>query len=133
MSVRSYQDLDIWKKSMLLTKHIYQITENFPSTERYRLTDQLCRAAISVPSNIAEGSSRKSTKEFIRYIHIAYGSLAEMETQLLLACELGYLKQPLIQQHCKEISELGKMMNGLLKTLTTKLTELRTLNSELIA
>jgi four helix bundle protein len=88
---RSYRDLDVWKLSIELVKEIYQVTAKFPPTEMYGLTNQLRRAAISIPSNIAEGQGRNSFKEFKQFLAIALGSLAELETQLIISHEIGYL------------------------------------------
>ena len=85
-----YKELDVWKKSIEFVESIYKATAKFPDEERFGLTNQLRRAAISIPSNIAEGSARQSDKEFIRFLFIAYGSSAEIETQLIIAKNLGF-------------------------------------------
>src|SRR5688572_15690116 len=89
--IRSYKDLIAWQKAMDLAALVYESIAGFPGDERYGLTSQIKRSAVSIPSNLAEGSSRRSTPEFLRYINIATGSLAELETQLLLANRLSYL------------------------------------------
>jgi len=91
-TLRSYRDLQVWKASMDFVVEVYKITEKFPNTEMYGLTSQLRRCSVSIPSNIAEGSSRKNTKEFIQFLYISNGSLSEAETQLQIAQRLGYLK-----------------------------------------
>ena len=88
---RSFRDLDVWKLSIEFVKSIYQITNKFPNSEIYGLTSQLRRSAISIPSNIAEGQGRNSSKEFRQFLAIALGSLAELETQVIIAKEIGYL------------------------------------------
>jgi four helix bundle protein len=88
---RSYKDLEVWQVSMELVKAIYQITAKFPSSERFGLTQQIRRAAISIPSNVAEGQFRNSSKEFKQFLSIALGSAAELETQLIIAREIDYL------------------------------------------
>jgi four helix bundle protein len=88
--MKSHRDLDAWKRAMALARNVYAATQAFPPDERFGLTNQLRRAAVSVPSNIAEGAARGSPVEFIRFLHISLGSLAEVETQLLLASDLGY-------------------------------------------
>ena len=118
--IKSFKDLEIWKRSMALTKEIYQISEAFPKTEIYGLTNQLRRAAISIPSNIAEGHTRRYTKEFIQFLYVALGSLAEVETLLVLAVELKYVYEDKILPLQKEIEELGKMINALLARLKAR-------------
>jgi four helix bundle protein len=88
---RSYTDLEVWQVSLELVKAIYQITGKFPSSERFGLTQQVRRAAVSIPSNIAEGQFRNSTKEFKQFLSIALGSAAELETQLIIARDIDYL------------------------------------------
>ncbi len=116
--VSSFRDLDVWKKSMELSVDIYNITQSFPSTELYGLTSQLRRAAVSVASNIAEGSGRSSTKEFLQFLNIANGSLAEIETQLELAYRLNYIQSIEIQPN---INHIRSMIFGLIRSLRKKL------------
>ena len=118
--IKSFKDLEIWKRSIRLAKEIYQISEAFPKTELYSLTNQLRRAAISIPSNIAEGHTRKYTKEFRQFLYVALGSLAEVETLLVLSVELKCIHQDKILPLQKEIEELGKMINALLSRLKSK-------------
>lgn len=87
----NHKDLDVWKKSMDLVEGVYALTKSFPDDERFGLTNQIRRAAVSVPSNIAEGSARKSDKELIQFVYIALGSLLELETQYLIAIRLNYI------------------------------------------
>jgi len=86
--IKNHKDLEVWKKSMDLVSNIYKITEPFPNKELYGLTNQIRRAAVSVPSNIAEGAARSSKKEFIQFLYIALGSLSELETQIIIANSL---------------------------------------------
>jgi four helix bundle protein len=88
---RSYKDLEVWQVSLELVKDIYEITGKFPSPERFGLTQQIRRAAVSIPSNIAEGQFRNSSKEFKQFLSVALGSAAELDTQLILAREINYL------------------------------------------
>ncbi|MEK7242082.1 MAG: four helix bundle protein [Planctomycetota bacterium] len=118
--IKSFRDLEIWKRSISLAKKIYQISEAFPKTELYGLTTQLRRAAISIPSNIAEGHTRRHTKEFRQFLHVALGSLAEVETLLVLAIELKFIQQESAVPLQKEIEELSKMTNALLSKLKSK-------------
>jgi len=100
----SFKELIVWKKSMALVKQIYAITEKFPSKELYGLSSQLRRAAVSVPSNIAEGQSRFSKPEFKHFLLIARGSLAEIETQCILAHDLGFMSDKVSKSlHCKSM------------------------------
>lgn len=97
MQVKSYRDLIVWQKSIDLVEMVYQATKTFPKEELYGLTNQLRRAAVSVPSNIAEGHARKSTAEFRNFLSIARGSLAEVETQLLIDRRLGYVNKQRVE------------------------------------
>jgi four helix bundle protein len=92
VSFRSYQDLQVWRVGMDMVEEIYRLTQSFPKKEVYALSSQMQRAAVSIPANIAEGHARDSTKEFLHYISIALGSLAELETHLILAGRLSYLE-----------------------------------------
>lgn len=112
--VRTHKDLDVWKEAMALTKGIYSLTRDFPKEEIYGLVSQMRRSAISVPSNIAEGAARGSRKDFIRFLYIAQGSLAELETQTLLARDLGFTNN---DEADKSIDKVGRMLTGLIKAL----------------
>ena len=116
MRMRSYEDLLVWQKSMLLAKKVYLSQRGLPKEEVYGLGDQIRRAVVSVPSNIAEGFGRGSDSEFKRFLAIARGSLFEVKTQLQLASELGFLQ--LESELMQLIDEVGKLIAGLSKTLT---------------
>ena len=88
-----HKDLDVWKKGMELVERVYSMSRAFPDSERFGLTSQIRRAAVSIPSNIAEGAARKSDKELLQFLSIAIGSLAELETQYLIAIRLGFLEK----------------------------------------
>ncbi|MGO2103673.1 MAG: four helix bundle protein [Psychroflexus halocasei] len=110
-----YKELDAWKESMKLVKLVYEITQNFPDEEKYGLVSQLRRASVSIPSNIAEGCSRSSNKEYKRFVEIALGSILELETQLIIATELNFLqKENLIFD---KIENTIKIINGLIRFL----------------
>jgi four helix bundle protein len=106
---------------MRLTAEVYRLTASFPKYEVYGLSSQLQRAAVSIPSNIAEGNKRESTKEYLHHISIAFGSLAEVETQLLLAAELKHSNSQQIEPLLILADELGKMLSGLRRSLRAKL------------
>jgi four helix bundle protein len=112
--------LDVWHKAIELTDAIYSMTSEFPQGERFGLTSQMRRAAVSVASNIAEGSSRVSTTDFLRFIEIAYGSLMELVTQCLIAKRQGFLSQQSYDQARLESEQLARMLSGLRASLSTK-------------
>lgn len=119
--VSGYKELDVWNLAMQLVEEVYKLTDNFPKKEQYRLVDQLCRAAVSVPSNIAEGSKRHTTKEFLRFLGIAQGSLAEVETQLIIAFRLNYIVQMELDNLLQIAQILGKKMHALSNSLERKI------------
>ena len=114
---QSYKDLVAWQKSMDLVVEIYRATEGFPKHELYGLTSQIRRAAVSVPSNIAEGQAHYSKPEFRHFLRHARGSLAEVETQLLIARRLNYLSQPPTDKLLNSVAEIGRILNGLIASL----------------
>ena len=116
----NYKDLLVWQKGITLVKHIYQVTQAFPAEERYGLTSQMRRAAVSVPSNIAEGQARHTTREFIQFVSHAEGSVAELDTQLIIAIELGYCRNGKAESTLQLVSELRKMLNALRRKLATR-------------
>jgi len=118
MPIQSYRSLLVWKKSVDFVVLIYQLLDRFPKNELYGLTSQMQRAAVSIPSNIAEGKERQSDRDFARFIAIALGSLAELETQLLIAQRLGYLGEADWQESTAQADEIGKMLRSLHKTLS---------------
>ena len=118
--INSYQDLEVWKRSMEAVTDVYKITRTFAKEEIYGLTSQLRRAAVSVPANIAEGWGRGTTKEYIQFLRIARGSLLELETLMTISHNLGYVnpqdQKPILQK----ILEISKMMNALINSLKHK-------------
>ena len=120
MSLLHYRELIAWQKSMALVKRVYSLSKEFPNDERFGLTSQIRRAAVSVPSNIAEGQGRDSTKEFIHHLSIAYGSLMEVETQILIGQDLGYLRNEAVSTLLAESAEAGRIINGLMRSLRRK-------------
>ena len=121
MAVNDFKDLVVWKKSMELAKGIYGLVKYFPKEETYGLSDQMRRAAVSIPSNIAEGHARQTTKDYIRFLYIARGSRAELETQLLLAKDLGYF-QAVSEQDLDSLLALTDEIGRMLFSIITKLT-----------
>jgi four helix bundle protein len=115
--VQSYRDLVVWKKSLALVLDIYRRTQAFPKTETYGVTSQLRRAAVSVPSNIAESQARLSTGEFKHFLGNARGSLMEIETQIMIARDLGYLERNESENLLAATAEVGRILNGLLASL----------------
>jgi four helix bundle protein len=115
--IRTHKDLDVWKESMNLAIGIYSLTRDFPREETHGLAAQMRRAAVSVPSNIAEGAARNSQRDFIRFLYISLGSLAELETQLLLSRELGFTKSSKVSQTGERIDSIRRMLIGLIKSL----------------
>jgi four helix bundle protein len=116
---KHYKDLLVWQKGMALAWLVYKLTKRFPDGEKYGLTSQLRRAAVSVPSNIAEGQARQSTKEFLQLLSHAQGSLAEVETQLLLGIELGFVQHLEVDPALSETDELQKMLVALKRKLSS--------------
>ena len=115
----THKDLEVWKKSMDLVEDIYKLMKQLPESEKYGLISQIKRSSISIPSNIAEGAGRASTKEFIRYLDIATGSLSELETQLLLVQRLGFSDNN--ESLEEQLNSIGKMLYGLKLSLKKKI------------
>ena len=115
--VRHYRDLLVWQKSIDWVEAVYAVTRDWPSDERFGLISQVRRAAVSVPSNIAEGCARRGTVEFIRYLSIARGSLAEVETQLIIARKLNYMDEASLASRLASADEISRMLSGLITKL----------------
>lgn len=116
-TVKSYKDLVVWQKAMILVSAVYKLTRTFPDTERFGLTSQIQRAAVSIPSNIAEGQGRLATKEFRQFLGVARGSLKELETQLLISIDLGYTSEDQTSACLDLADQVGRMLNALIKAL----------------
>jgi four helix bundle protein len=116
-TVLSYRDLIVWQKAMALVKQIYRLATSFPTHERYGLADQMRRSAVSIPSNIAEGQARQHTGEFRHFLYIALGSLAELETQVLIAYDVAYLAAGELKELEALIGEIRRMIHGLIRQL----------------
>ncbi len=119
----NYKNLSVWQKSMDLVMKIYDMTENFPDFEKYGLAAQMQRAGVSIPSNIAEGYGRESDKECMHFLHIARGSLFELQTQLYIATGRDYISSEQMEETDRAINEVGRMLAGLVKKIRM-LTEL---------
>ncbi|MEK7605009.1 MAG: four helix bundle protein [Patescibacteria group bacterium] len=121
--IHNYKDLIVWQKSILLVKAIYQITSRFPNHEMYSLVSQMRRAAVSIPSNIAEGYGRKSSREFAQFYAIAYGSALELETQLIICHELTYISKEQFEKITPLLEEVLRMLNSLVRKMRLLHTE----------
>ena len=119
-TARSYKDLVVWQKGIALAKLIYHVTKNFPSEEKFGLVAQMRRAAVSIPSNIAEGQARHTTGEFIQFISHAEGSVAELDTQLILSIELKFCTASPANPAFELIGELRRMLNALRRKLAAR-------------
>jgi four helix bundle protein len=117
MAISSYRDLIAWQKAMDLVVTVYQATEPYPNREMFGLTNQSRRAAVSVPSNIAEGQGRGSTKDYVHFLRIARGSLQELETQLILAQRLGFLPDSHLESLLAQSDEVSRIISGLIRSL----------------
>ena len=117
--IKSYRDLRIWQNGIEIVKLIYDLTRSFPKSEAYGLSSQMQRAAVSIPSNIAEGHNRLHKKEYIQFLNVAQGSCAELETQLVVAMELGYLNPIKFEEISNQVDLEGKQIRALVAKLTS--------------
>ncbi len=118
MSTSSYQDLVVWQKGMDFVESVYRVTAGFPGDERFGLTSQLRRAAVAIPSNIAEGQGRQAKGDFARFLRIAQGSLREAETQLFIADRLDYINKQTSAHLLKASGDVGRLLNGLIQSVS---------------
>ena len=114
---RPHRKLDVWNEAMDLVVTLYEITGAFPKTEKYALADQLRRAAVSIPSNIAEGAARQTKKEFVQFLHIAQGSASEIDTQLEVAHRLNYISDEAKREVDARLDAIGRMLTGLIRSV----------------
>ena len=119
--MRPHEKLDVWKKSVEMVTDVYEVTKVFPPDERFGLTSQIRRAGVSIPANIAEGAGRQSDKEFCRFIAIAQGSASELETELLIAKNLGYISATEYERIYEEINTIARMLIGLSRTVRARI------------
>lgn len=117
MSFKNYQDLEVWQRAIDLVVLCYQMTKSFPKSEIYGLASQIRRAAVSIPANIAEGQGRQHSKEFLQHLSIAYASLAELETHVQIAKRLDYIDVNKLKGVLGKSGEIGRMLNGLRKSI----------------
>lgn len=122
MSIESYRDLEVWRRGRKLVKAVYDLTRSFPSEERFGLTSQMRRAAVSIPSNLAEGWARKYPAEFTQFIRTTNGSTAELETQLLLCADLALATEEQVEPLLEELRILGKQLLNLERSLSRRTT-----------
>ena len=118
--MKTHKDLDVWKKSVSLVTSIYDVTKSFPKDEIYGITNQIRGSAVSIPSNIAEGSARQGDKEFAHFLYISLGSLSELETQLIIANNLKYFTSNDYELTIDRLEEIRKMLLGLIKFVKNK-------------
>ena len=118
--LKNYKDLKVWQKSYELCLEIYRITSEFPKEERYGLSSQIKRSVVSIPSNIAEGYGIRTTLDYVRMLYISYGSVCELETQILLAGDLGLIENGELFTLKKDIAEIERMLKALIKSLENK-------------
>ncbi len=117
--MKSHKDLIVWQKAMSFVEDIYSLTRGFPEEEKYGLSAQLRRASVSIPSNISEGAARNSKKEFEHFLYIGLGSVAEVETQLELACRLHFASDSTVETLLQNITEIRRMIQGLIGHLSS--------------
>ena len=116
--LRTHKDLDVWKKSIDLVAEIYEITKSFPKDEIYGITNQIRRAAVSIPSNVAEGAGRNHDKEFIQFLYISLGSCSELETQIVISSKIKYIDGKTMDEMLSKISDIRRMILGLIRAVT---------------
>jgi four helix bundle protein len=117
--IRSHKDLVVWQKAVKLSLIIYKLTDDFPPREMYGLSSQMRRAVVSIASNIAEGRSRRTKKDFVHFLHMAYGSASELETQLLIAEQLGFCNDGRFDENNALLSEVSRMLRVMIEKLET--------------
>ncbi|MFA5010573.1 MAG: four helix bundle protein [Ignavibacteria bacterium] len=121
--LRTHKDLEVWKNSVLFVTDVYKITKSFPSSEIYGLTNQIRRASVSIPSNIAEGSARNSDKEYIQFLYISLGSLSEVETQFIISFNLGFINDMVLTEVTEKLLMIKAQLMGLIKYLKGRASE----------
>ena len=130
MAISNYRELKVWQQGIQLSESIYRVTAEFPKHELYGFTSQMRRAVVSIPSNIAEGHIRDSTKEYLHHLSFALGSLAELETQTVIAQRLGYLSTDIVSSIVEQCDHLGRMLRNLQRSLRLRLSRKRPTSSK---
>lgn len=120
MAIRTFKDLIVWQKAYALVLKLYKVTKHFPAEEKFGIISQIRRASIAIPSNIAEGYGRQYLKQYIQFLYIAYGSGAELETQLMLSKDLGFLDEEKYKELIEKYYEVERMLMALIKSLEKK-------------
>jgi four helix bundle protein len=118
--LKNFKELKVWQKSYKLCLKVYKITKKFPKSEVYSFTSQMRRAALSIPCNIAEGYGRKTTPDYLRFLYMSYGSICELETQILLAGDLEYIETESLSELQSDIGEVERMLKALIKSIERK-------------
>ena len=118
--LKNFKELKVWQKSYKLCLKVYKITKKFPKTEVYSFTSQMRRAALSIPCNIAEGYGRKTTPDYLRFLYMSYGSICELETQILLSGDLEYIETESLSELQSDIGEVERMLKALIKSIERK-------------
>ena len=118
--MKTHRDLDVWRLAMELAADVYRLTEDLPKHERYGLKSQMCRAVVSIPSNIAEGAARQTKKEFIQFLYCSLGSSSELETQLELCIFLEYFTKERLAEIFEKQSRVSQMLIGLIRSMKRK-------------
>jgi four helix bundle protein len=121
--MKPHQDLDVWKLSFQYVKEIYEITALFPASEKFGIISQIRRAAVSIPTNIAEGAGRHSKKEFLYFLNIARGSLSELDTLIILSHAIGYMEEMTMNEYVIRLERISKILNGLVRKINAELTQ----------
>ncbi len=119
--MQTHKDLDVWKNSISFVTDIYSITKNFPKEEVYGITSQIRRSAVSIPSNIAEGAGRNHVKENIQFLYISLGSLSELETQLIISHNLGFIDNEILDDICTKMKLITSQISGLINYMKSKI------------
>jgi len=121
MTLQTHKDLEVWQESIKLVSAVYETTSGFPKEEVYSLTAQIKKAVISIPSNIAEGAARNSNREYIQFLYVALGSAAELDTQLIIARNINFIKDEKYNEIKETLERISKMLSGLIKYRQSKL------------